>query len=103
MDCKKVYDEARAAATLAIANASDGLPCGFAWINIKPARGPFIKFLKDNKIGRKDDYYGGYTLSSYDACNWNGQNMIVKESACYAFADVLTAAGLKAHVQSRMD
>ena len=32
---------------------NDGV-CGFAWINIKPARGGFVKFLKDNKIGRKD-------------------------------------------------
>ena len=37
---------------------SDGV-CGFAWVNIKPARGGFVKFLKDNKIGRKDSYYGG--------------------------------------------
>ena len=36
---------------------NDGV-CGFAWINIKPARGGFVKFLKDNKIGRKDSYYG---------------------------------------------
>ena len=28
---------------------SDGV-CGFAWINIKPARGKFVKFLKDNNI-----------------------------------------------------
>ena len=32
---------------------ADGM-CGFAWINIKPARGKFVKFLKDNNIGRKD-------------------------------------------------
>ena len=32
---------------------SDGA-CGFAWVNIKPARGKFVKFLKDNNIGRKD-------------------------------------------------
>ena len=40
---------------------SDGL-CGFAWINIKPARGKFVTWLKGADIGRKDNYYGGYTI-----------------------------------------
>ena len=40
----------------------DGV-CGFATVIVKPARGKFVKYLKDNDIGRKDSYYGGYTLS----------------------------------------
>ena len=40
---------------------ADGM-CGFAWINIKPTRGKFVKFLKDNNISEgKTSYYGGYT------------------------------------------
>ena len=77
---------------------SDGV-CGFAWINIKPARGKFVKYLKDNNIGRKDSYYGGYTV-------WVrgfGQSLARKESYARAFADVLTTNGIKAYAMSRMD
>ena len=77
---------------------SDGV-CGFAWVNIKPARGKFVKFLKDNNIGRKDSYYGGYTIwvSGF------GQSLARKESYARAFADVLTTNGIKAYAMSRMD
>ena len=77
---------------------SDGV-CGFAWVNIKPARGKFVKYLKDNNIGRKDSYYGGYTI-------WVrgfGQSLARKESYARAFADVLTTNGIKAYAMSRMD
>ena len=30
---------------------SDGV-CGFAWVNIKPARGKFVKYLKENEESR---------------------------------------------------
>ena len=77
---------------------SDG-PCGFAWINIKPARGKFVKFLKDNNIGRKDSYYGGYTIwvSGF------GQSLDRKSAYARAFAGVLAENGLKAYSMSRMD
>src|SRR5690606_11417507 len=42
----------------------DGV-CGFAWVRIKPARGPLIKYLKDNGIGEKA-WNGGWTISSYE-------------------------------------
>ena len=77
---------------------SDGV-CGFAWINIKPARGKFVKFLKDNNIGRKDSYYGGYTIwvSGF------GQSLERKSAYARAFAKVLDDNGLKAYPMSRMD
>ena len=77
---------------------SDGV-CGFAWVNIKPARGKFVKYLKDNDIGRKDSYYGGYTIwvSGF------GQSMTRKENYARAFVKVLNDNGLKAYAMSRMD
>ena len=77
---------------------ADGM-CGFAWINIKPARGKFVKFLKDNNIGRKDSYYGGYTIwvSGF------GQSLDRKSAYARAFAKVLDDNGLTAYPMSRMD
>ena len=77
---------------------ADGV-CGFAWVNIKPARGKFVKFLKDNNIGRKDCYYGGYTVwvSGF------GQSLDRKSAYARAFAGVLNENGLKAYSMSRMD
>ena len=76
----------------------DGV-CGFAWINIKPARGAFVKYLKENHIGRKDSYYGGYTIwvSGF------GQSLTRKENYARAFTEVLRKNGLTAYNMSRMD
>ena len=77
---------------------SDGV-CGFAWINIKPARGKFVKYLKDNNIGRKDSYYGGYTV-------WVrgfGQSLERKSAYAHASAKHLDDNGLRAYAMSRMD
>ena len=76
----------------------DGV-CGFAWINIKPARGAFVKYLKQNGIGRKDEYYGGYTVwvSGF------GQSLARKEAYARAFAKHLEQNGITAISMSRMD
>ena len=77
---------------------ADG-PCGFAWINIKPARGKFVKYLKDNNIGRKDSYYGGWTIwvSGF------GQSVDRKSAYARAFAKVLGDNGITAYNMSRLD
>ncbi len=77
---------------------ADGM-CGFAWINIKPARGKFVKFLKDNDIGRKDSYYGGYTIWVSEF----GQSVTRKENYARAFAKVLGDNGITAYSMSRLD
>ena len=92
-----------AAGNAAVAHKRDGYPCGFAYLNIKPARGPFVNYLKQRGIGRADSYHGGYTLSSYDCCNFNGQNMDTKEDGVRAFAAVLKSAGVNCTTYSRMD
>jgi len=98
-----IYKEARLAGDAAVKGAVDGYPCGFAYLNIKPARGAFVKWLKDNKIGRTDSYQGGYTLSSYDCCAFSGQNMDVKTDGVAAFNKVLGDNGVNANLYSRMD
>ena len=99
----EIYAEARAAGNIAVKGAQDGYPCGFSSVNIKPARGPFVTFLKSKGIGRKDSYRGGYTLSSYDCCDFGGQNMDVKENGCQAFRNVLTQNGVTSDVYTMID
>jgi len=98
-----IYREAKNAGDAAVKGAVDGYPCGFAHLNIRPARGPFVKWLKENKIGRSDSYQGGYSLSSYDCCAFNGQNVDTKESGVRAFNEVLKQNGISANTYSRLD
>lgn len=80
---------------------ADGV-CGFAWVKIKPARGPFIKFCKQNNIGSKDDYAGGWSINM-GLINRASQSMQRKEAAGRAFAKVLQNYGINAWMESRMD
>ena len=50
--------------------------CGFAWVNISPARGKFVNYLKKLNKGHKS-YYGGwdYWVSSQEL----GQSMKEKK------------------------
>lgn len=76
----------------------DGL-CGFAWINIKPARGSFVTYLKTREWGDVNTYSGGYDI-------WVSQfNQSVTRKYAYAlaFAEVLNRYGIKAYAQSRLD
>ena len=77
---------------------SDGM-CGFAWINIKPARGKFVTWMKKNNVGRKDSYYGGWTVWVSDF----GQSIARKENYARAFAKVLGDYGITAYSMSRLD
>ena len=99
----EIYSDAKTAGDTAVKGSMDGYPCGFVYLNIKPARGPFVKWLKEKKIGRKDEYRGGYTLSSYDCCAFGGQNVDVKENGVHAFNEVLKQNGISADTYSRYD
>jgi len=99
----EIYIAARRAGDAAVFGGGDGYPCGFAWINIKPATGPFIKYLKSINVGKRDEFEGGYRLSSYDCCAFSGQNVDVKAMGVEAFAAVLRANGIKANTYTRLD
>lgn len=74
-------------------------PCGFAWVNIKPANGKFAKFMLKEGYARKDSYYGGisYWISAFN------QSVQKKETYARAFAKVLSDNGIKAYSASRLD
>ena len=105
-----IYREACAEACSAVDafHAAHGEPlyCGFGTVVIRPARGPFVKFLKDNQLGSKH-WRTGYSISSYDVMRGHDlcgtQSMSIKEEACEAFAKVLNAYGINAHAESRAD
>ena len=76
----------------------EGGACGFAGVVIKPARGKFVSYLKSIGIGHKH-YYGGYYVSVHEF----GQSLTRKEAYASAYAKVLSEAGFKCYVDSRMD
>ena len=105
-----IYTDACEMACVAVDqfHAQHGEPmyCGFGTVVIRPARGAFVKFLKDNKLGSKH-WRTGYSISSYDVMRQHElcgtQSMSIKEEACEAFAKVLNAYGIQAHAESRAD
>ena len=107
---EEIYKEAQQEASMVvdIFHAQHGEPmyCGFGTVVIRPARGPFVKFLKDNQLGSKH-WRTGYSISSYDVMRGHDlcgtQSMSIKEEACEAFAKVLNAYGINAHAESRAD
>jgi hypothetical protein len=93
---------ARAAAQKMINDNPDvWYPCGFAWVKIRPARGPVVKALKEMGLGKVDSYAGGYMVynPSGNATQW----MDAKIEGARAFAGVLKKMGVNATVQSRID
>jgi hypothetical protein len=74
-------------------------PCGFAWVNIKPAIGQVAKALVARNLARKDSYEGGVTVwvSQFD------QSWERKRAFAHAFAQVLRDAGVQARAGDRLD
>lgn len=80
---------------------ADGI-CGFAWVKINPARGKFVTWCKNNGIGRKDSYEGGYRISNFHGsiCSQSYERNM---QAARAFAQVLCDNGIKAYADGRLD
>jgi hypothetical protein len=77
--------------------------CGYAWVNLHPARGDFVKFCKQNKIGNSGTYKGWTISMSKYGNRFNGQSMARKEAAAEAFIAVLNEHGINSQMTSRMD
>ena len=77
---------------------ADGV-CGFAWLEIRPARGPIVTFLKKNGIGYINRYEGCYQVSIH-AFN---QSLAKKEAYATAAADYLRSCGYEVYSGSRID
>ena len=83
------------------------LYCGFASVSIHPARGKFVKFMKDAGVG-DNGYRGGYRISYYDIMPQDHryrhtQSLDIKEVATEAFRDELRKYGMTVFADSRAD
>lgn len=94
-------DAADAAQKMINENPDVWYPCGFAWVKIRPARGPVVKALKEMGLGNIDSYAGGYMV--YNPSQNSTQWMDAKIAGARAFADALTKMGVKAYAESRID
>lgn len=103
-DPAEIYAEAHKAACDAVAACgpenTQALNCGFAWVRICPARGPFVSYLKSRGIGDKHWHSGWWVENPGD---FMGQQVDHKLAGARAFAEVLQRHGLNASIGSRMD
>lgn len=104
-----LFDQARTQANeaaqraLAEIGGRDQYPCGFAWVVIRPARGPFVEWLKRQGKGHKH-HAGGWCLWYSELHDLGGMQCVsIHEPAARAFAKVLTENGLSAYADSRFD
>lgn len=132
MDAKAIYEEACQAAAAAVrANRHlenpNAFDCGFAWVVIQPARGPFVNWLRkqsnemiaaagdrrarqqaegeaNHLYGRRRDYGGGgWEFWMPGGREHSGQSIAVFEAGANAMAEVLKRHGIPAQVGSRLD
>jgi hypothetical protein len=108
---KDIWNSAKAEAVKAVDEYMEGkeepMYCGFANISIRPARGAFVKFLKEQKIGG-NGWNGGWRVSYYDIMPLehryrSTQSMDIKELGCDVFCAALEKYGIKASMESRAD
>lgn len=127
---KRAHDAAKAAIMAEVAREPEDLnafDCGYAWVILKPARGPFVTFCRkaikeattnpapgvalsrsvnnaEKEYGAVRDYGGGgwqWWMPGRDV--FNGQSIRMFEKGAEAFVAVLREAGLNATVGSRLD
>jgi len=110
MTPKEIYEAAESAAKQAAAAENAKLPpenergfdCGMAWVVIRPARGTFVAFCRQNGKGWRRDYAGG-GWEIYKPGGASTQSISVHVAAAKAFAAVLANNGIEAVVGSRLD
>jgi hypothetical protein len=77
--------------------------CGFAWILIRPARGPLVSYLKKQGIGG-NEYGGGYSI--WMPGRQPTQSISVHEAAAKAFVETIKevlGSDLNINWRSRLD
>lgn len=83
-----------------------GLDCGWGWVMLKPARGPFVSYLKRLGVGKSVDWGSagrGYWIPGSTFHSLPTQSFSVDYKACQAAAEVLKRAGLSCYATYRLD
>lgn len=112
---KAAQDAARKAVQDEVAREPENpyaFDCGFAWVIVKPATGPFVNWCKRqiDAVGERSREAFQYGSKAYEG-GWqfwqpgefSGQSVHIHKVGADAFAKVLRDHGLKAHVGSRLD
>jgi len=81
-------------------NGENPFGCGFAWVDVRGARGKKLESLKS--IGFKKKHVGT-GVSLWNPSGSMTQDMDAKYAGAVAFADVLKQMGFDASVGSRLD
>jgi hypothetical protein len=76
--------------------------CGFAWVDVFVDRTNSKQAKELIKAGFRKDYKPK-CLSMWNPGELPVQNIDIKEAGAYAYANFLTALGLKAYAGSRLD
>lgn len=112
---KAAQDAARKAVQAEIARKPEdpmAFDCGFAWVIVKPATGPFVNWCKRqiDTLGERSResfqygskaYAGGWQF--WQPGEFNGQSIRIHKVGADAFAKVLVDNGLQAYADSRLD
>ena len=82
--------------------------CGFAWVRLPKAQGPFVTWLKKAAKGAVDSRAFGERAWDVGWEFWNpgdyrGQRIDIKEAGAAAFAAVLKKHGIACYTGSRLD
>ena len=73
--------------------------CGFAWVEVRPSRGGFATYARDAGIGRHSEYNKCCTINVREG----GQSYERKLAFAEAYAKVLSAKGIDAYANGRLD
>ena len=103
---KKIADEALLAANVAqsnfLAEHGEQAYCGFAWVDVSVKRTNSREAKALEKMGFKKSWEPK-SMQLWNAGNYHGQSMDVKEEGARAYAKVLSNYGFKAYMGSRAD
>jgi hypothetical protein len=80
----------------------DGGACGFAWVEVYVDRTNSRQAKELIAAGFRKDYKPK-CLTMWDPAGLPVQNIDIKEAGAYAYANYLSALGLKAYAGSRLD
>ena len=77
--------------------------CGFAWVKIRPARGPLVTMLKKRGVGYKA-YGGGWQVPAWEFGSPRGSQSYERAmAAAQAATAVLKQYGITAYAEGRLD